>query len=350
MAIEEKALVTVSSKALALRAKKEELLAKVNQQATEGLFAGAPPMITLSGTRFVIQENGDKRVLDSTKIGVVVLRAKGPFDKAFYLGAYNPKEEAKAPDCFSKDGVRPDPSCAEKQHTACAGCPRNAFGTGKDQDGNPTGGKACSDNKILAVTAGERTEKGTLKVYQFKIPPASLGVWNKYVRTLNDHGVYLPEVSTVIGFDPAETFPKLTFSMGATVADDMLELVYDALESKEVLDIIKEKADEEVKAVVAEEVAPAIAEVPARVATPEPEVAESVGFGSVSLTSSEPAKAGKKAAKKADLKVAEKPAEKAIEMEVVEDDKPEEAPDATKAFGSGLGMPSDDDLRSKLGL
>jgi hypothetical protein len=341
-------LVTVSQMALALRARNETKLAAIQAAAVENLFSGAVPSISLAGMRFAVNENGDRKVLDVTKIGIVVVGAKGPFDKAFYLKAFNPAEEAKAPDCYSRDGVRPDASAENKQHPACAGCPRNAFGTGHDQNGAPTKGKACADNKILAITAGERNEKGELKVYQFKIPPASLTPWNKYIKTLNDHGVYMMEVTTIIGFNPEFTNPVLTFAQGSPVPDEIIGDIYAAMDYPLTQDIVKGKI-EEAKPLAASVPAP---EVPVK-PEPEPVVEEKqeelagVGFGNVSLTGESTEK--KKGRGPAKPKLAAVPDQEVRQMEVVQPTAPVEPPEETKAFGAGIGL-SDADLSAKLGL
>ena len=339
-------LVTVSAHVLALRAQKSELLNKINEDAKEGLFAGAPPSISLSGTRFVVKEGTNKKVLDSTKIGVIVLRAKPAFDKAYYLGAFDPDEEGKAPDCYTHDGVKPAPGCDSPQAPSCVGCPRNMFNTAVNAKGEPAGGKACADNKILAISAGEVVE-GKLKAYHFKIPPASLTAWNKYVQELDQRGIYLPEVITFIGFNPEKSFPQLTFAIGGTVQDEVIGMVYEAMESPAVKTIIGEKAAP--LAITSTSVAEPVAVVP------EPVVVQEQQFGNLSLVGGsqvvEPvvdpavAKAAKALAK------AQKAAEKAAvvvqpeELKVVTQEVSQAA-----SLGTGLGMPSDDTLRATLGL
>ena len=346
-------LVTVSAHVLALRAQKSELLNKINEDAKEGLFAGAPPSISLSGTRFVVKEGTNKKVLDSTKIGVIVLRAKPAFDKAYYLGAFDPDEEGKAPDCYTHDGIKPVPGCDSPQAPSCAGCPRNVFGTAVNQKGEPAGGKACSDNKILAISAGEVVE-GKLKAYHFKIPPASLTAWNKYVQELDQRGIYLPEVITFIGFNPEKSFPQLTFTIGGTVSDDVIGMVYEAMESPAVKTIIGEKA-----APLALPETVVITPEAHTVTPPAPPVVQEQQFGNLSLVGGsqvvEPvvdpavAKAAKALAK------AQKAAEKAAvvvqpeELKVVTQVATPEV-SQTASLGTGLGMPSDDALRATLGL
>jgi hypothetical protein len=234
-------LVTIGQRALALRAERAEQLKKVSDAAKKGLFAGAPPSIGCKGTRFIVKNGISEKVLDVLQIKGIILAAKGSFDKAYYMKVFVPGD-AEAPDCFSRDGERPDPQAKEKQNSACAGCPRNCFGTGKDSNGNPTAGKACADSKVVAITVGERNEDKSLLCYQFKIPPASLGAWNKYVQELDQHGAYLPEVITEVGFNAEKSYPQYTFKMIGTVPDEMIEDVYTAMDSEAVKDIVADKA------------------------------------------------------------------------------------------------------------
>jgi hypothetical protein len=337
-------MVVVSAHVLALRAQKSELLNKVNEDAKEGLFAGSPPQIALSGTRFVVKEGANKKVLDSTKIGVIVLRAKPAFDKAYYLGAFDPDEEGKAPDCFTHDGIKPVPGCDSPQAPSCAGCPRNVFGTSVNAKGEPGGGKACADNKILALSAGEVVD-GKLKSYSFKVPPASLTGWNKYVQELDQRGIYLPEVITFIGFNPDKSFPQLTFAIGGTVQDDVIGMVYEAMESPEVKLIIGEKA---APLALPATLTPVVEPV---VVVPEPVIIPETTFGNLTVgTSAQGVDFAAKTAEKARVK-AEKAAAKAavvVQPEELKVITPEGSPAAS--LGTGLGMPSDDALRASLGL
>jgi hypothetical protein len=173
----------------------------MNADAIQGISTGFPPSIRIKGSKFrIVDGNGEETGLKATDLAeneylpIVVLAAKAGLYKTFYAAAYDPNQtEAVAPDCFSMDGITPDPSVAKPVCSTCAGCPNNAFGSGRNQAGQPTKGKACSDNKILAVAY-----KGL--VYQFKIPPASLKNFGVYVKNLTTRGVPLGNVMTYVGF------------------------------------------------------------------------------------------------------------------------------------------------------
>ena len=213
-----------------------------NRKVTNTSFlAGLPtsisfPMIGLKGTRFVVKAEGTETVLPTVAISVVLIEAKGSLDKAYYASKYDPNNtEAKSPDCFSKDGVRPDAASTLKQCDSCAGCPMNQYGSGTDQNGNPGKGKACAESKMLAIFANNG-------VYGFKIPAASLKPFSEYARLSNAHGVDLTTCITEIGFDPACSFPKLTFEFKGFLNEEQYNMISAKAQSKEVLDIIGSNA------------------------------------------------------------------------------------------------------------
>lgn len=246
------ALVTIEANDnyLASLAQQFPELAGLNDEAMAGVSAGFPPSIGLKGTRFVIKEDGAETVLESSRISVVMLRAKPSLDKVWYATKFVPGQEPQSPDCFSRDGVRPDPASTLKQAESCAGCPRNVFGTATDASGNPTKGKACTDSKIVAVFCNDR-------VYQIKIPPASLKNFASHVKTLNLRNIPLPACVTSIGFDPKESYPVLTFNYDGMIAPEVVGNMLQLIKSDEVNEIVGKV----MKALPAAPAAP-IAEIP----------------------------------------------------------------------------------------
>lgn len=176
----------------------------------ESIGGGAPPTIALNGTRFIVREGGNETTLNQLELQAVILKAKPTIDKVWYATKFVPGQEAQAPDCCSSNGQTPDAGCALPQAQACAGCPQNVFGSGKDASGNPTKGKACQDSKSLALFANGN-------VYRFKVPAASLKNLAAYVRLLLSNGLPADAVVTKIGFDPAFSFPVLTFTFGGVL-------------------------------------------------------------------------------------------------------------------------------------
>ena len=209
-----------------------------NRTASNDVFmAGLPqgggfPTIGLKGTRFAVRADGAETVLPSVEIAVVLISAKSNLDKTYYASKYDPNaSEAKSPDCFSKDGIKPDASATMKQCESCAGCPQNQFGSGTDNQGNPGKGKACADTKMLAVFCNNG-------VYGFKITPSSLKAFGHYCKETSRRGIDLSTAITVIGFDPNFSFPVLTFNFGGFLGEDQVNKIAALKSSPEVADII----------------------------------------------------------------------------------------------------------------
>ena len=311
--------------------------AAANDDALFGASLGAPPRIKLAGKGFVlINEAGEETAYPPAKLAkgpddnlylpVIVLRAKRSFTKTFYMSAYNPNDaEHAAPDCMSTDGERPDAGVFAQQSELCATCPQNAFGTGTDQNGNPTKGKACTDTKMLAVFVPN------FGVYQLKVPPASLKNFGQYVRELTKRNYRVDATITYVGFDLTADFPVLVFQFGGFVPEKTLPKLAELAASSEVDAIVNPMG--------------MVAAAPRAIAAP---VQQEV----VDTSAEDEAKAKAEAAAK---KKAEAAAKKKAEAEAKA-----KAAQQTAAADIDLGLdeapstagapPSDDDLAAALGL
>ncbi len=143
--------------------------------------AGASfPRISVGNNRFTaIAEDGTETFLDVKQIEFVVIDGNPNPSKVYYDGPYDPNVSA-APTCFSENGFSPDIRVYEPQSQYCHECPKAQWGSATS---NLTGKavKACSDYKKLAIYLVHDEAEG---LYQFRIPSASLGNWNKYVQEL----------------------------------------------------------------------------------------------------------------------------------------------------------------------
>jgi hypothetical protein len=215
---------------------------EMNAEATAGISTGFPPSIRIKNGKFrLVDGAGEETVLKHTDLkegiylDMVVLRAKPGLNKVWYAKPYDPNAEASAPDCFSLDGSRPDPSVREPQCGTCAACPMNAWGSGRNQAGEATKGKACADNKILAVL-----HKGG--VYQFKIPPASLKNWGVFVKNLSARDIPLGAVIVYASFDDEVDYSVLTFRVGNFIPETHIDRLIKIAGSPEVEEIINPSA------------------------------------------------------------------------------------------------------------
>lgn len=234
-----------------------------------GLGSGADyPRISIKASRFRIVESGTETVLQDPMLEVVVVGANPHLSKAWYASAWNPDAEASAPDCYSLDGLRPDPESGQPQNDLCASCPHNAWGSKVTPQGTKV--KACGDKKRLAVVAA--TDAGG-PIYLLEITPAALKGLNQYNRELQMRGIAPEIVKTVISFDTSASFPKLQFGFGGFI-DEATQGIVDTLHgTAKVLEITGEAAASAATPVLAAPAAASPAEPAAPAAQPEPAVA-----------------------------------------------------------------------------
>lgn len=120
--------------------------------------------------------------LPGNAIDVVVL--DHVFENGYYEGAYDPKNPA-SPICYGygrteKDMV-PHPECENAQHSDCASCPANAWGSAGR--GNA---KACKNGRRLAcVMAEDLDDLENAEIFFAKIPPTGIRPWAGYVSALD---------------------------------------------------------------------------------------------------------------------------------------------------------------------
>ena len=149
-------------------------------------------------------------------IDVVVVGTSHAISKRWYQSGYD-ATEGKAPDCFSVNGISPDPASAHKQSPMCATCPKNIWGSATMENGSKA--KACRDGKRIAVVPSVDISNEVFDgPMLLDIPPTSLKIWKSYVDLLERMGADLAQVVTRIGFSSQETL-QLEFSCAGWVQD-----------------------------------------------------------------------------------------------------------------------------------
>ena len=124
-------------------------------------------------------------------------------------------DEAEQPDCSSDDGITPRADSPNKQCDTCAACPQNVWGS-KISRTSGAKIKACTDSKRMAVLPPNNQDRFSDRdadLYQLSIPPASLGDWGTFVRSLGTLPVPAPYNGVVVdvSFDSNASYPKLLF-------------------------------------------------------------------------------------------------------------------------------------------
>jgi len=196
---------------------------------------GGLPRVTAKDGHFVIKKDGEEKHLPLGQPVSVVILAATPRGKhcakVFYEGAWS-ADSADAPDCSSADGIRPDAGVPNRQAESCAMCPQNAWGSGHDQNGQPTKGKACSDRKELLIVQSHKIGDD---IFALSVPPTSLKPLSVFGRELAKHNIPMDGVKVNIGFDIEQ--PKvLTFSFQEFLDAESFALATERANSADVLD------------------------------------------------------------------------------------------------------------------
>lgn len=183
----------------------------------------------------LMREDGDG---PKSSIEVVILKASKSISKIWYEAGYVEGSSA-APDCFSNNGVTPDPTSAKKQSESCAMCPHNQWGSRVTPAGKQ--GKACSDSKRTAVApVADINNEMFGGPMLLRVPAASLQDLAMYGQKMQQMGYPYYAVATRIQFDPAESFPKFKISAIRPLNDAEADLVLSLRDGHQVERILSE--------------------------------------------------------------------------------------------------------------
>lgn len=207
---------------------------------------GGFAVISFKASKFRIKHKGNETPITDAKgdpvgsIEVVIVRAnkhitKQYFGKAFEDGDTNP------PICFSTDGVVPSATSPQPQAAKCALCPKNAFGSAPPRDGKASKGKACQDNRKLAVVPVGDIENETFGgPMLFRVPPSSLQDLAAFGQQWAARGYPYNAIAVRIGMDIDAAYPKPTFKairpLTSEEATKILELVHSAAVERVLVD------------------------------------------------------------------------------------------------------------------
>lgn len=162
----------------------------------------------------ILDGNGDP----IASLEAVILKANPHITKNYYEQGYS-EGAAEAPDCYSLDGVRPDPASPNLQSSACAACPKNVFGSRITPAGKKA--KACQDNRRLAIVPAADLDNETFGgPMLLRVPAASLAELALMGKNLKSRGFPYNAVTVRIGFDIDASYPKLTFRPVRPLTDE----------------------------------------------------------------------------------------------------------------------------------
>lgn len=171
------------------------------------------PVMSIKGKVFTLVRGDEKKIIPNPKdpdspanyIDVVLLKVNKATTKTFYLKAYDPQADASPPDCFSRDGLVPDPSSPAIQSKTCPTCKWNVFGSKVTDNGQKL--KACQDNVRMAIAQPNALKDAML----MRVPPATIKPLGEYGKILKTRGVEYQAVLTRVSFDVEAATPKLQF-------------------------------------------------------------------------------------------------------------------------------------------
>lgn len=177
-------------------------------------------VMSIKGKNFTLVKGGDRIKLMNpnepdevaTSIQVVLLKANAGLSKVWYANGYV-EGSAEAPECFSHDGVAPDPSAEHKQASKCVSCPKNIWGSKISEAGKKL--KACSDSRRVAIANLDAIDEPIL----LRVPAATLKPLADYGQKLAERQAPYNAVVTKIGFDADSASPKLTFKAVSWLTD-----------------------------------------------------------------------------------------------------------------------------------
>lgn len=219
-----------------------------NLPVTDDLSSGIQSSFGLIGYKgkvWSIKYRGEEQALmrddgDGAKnsIEAVILKSSKFISKIWYELGYVEGLTA-APDCFSNNGIAPEPTSVKPQHTSCALCPHNQWGSRVTPAGKQ--GKSCADSKRLAVVPdGDLNNEAYGGPMLLRVPAASLQDLAMYGQKMQQMGYPYYAIVTKIAFDTAEAYPKFTFQGVRGLSDEEADIVIALRDSHTVDRILSE--------------------------------------------------------------------------------------------------------------
>lgn len=216
-----------------------KFVAATASDLTANVGGGGFPVMSIKGKVWTMVKSGDREVLMNpnepdevaTSINVVVLKANAGLSKVWYAKAFVEGTDAK-PDCFSHNGVAPDPTVEKPQATKCAICAKNQWGSKISDDGKKF--KACADSRRVAIARPDALDEPIM----LRVPAGSLKNLADFGADLNKRGVPYNAVVAKLGFDREAASPKLTFRAVAALDESEFNQVQETVAGDTVQSIL----------------------------------------------------------------------------------------------------------------
>lgn len=209
--------------------------------------SGGFSVVSIRGSKFRIKHSGEEEpVVDDNgepiaSLELVIVKAKPEVSKIFYEADYE-EGDSSEPDCFSVDGIAPDPNASNKQSIGCAACPHNQWGSRITPAGKKA--KRCSDNRRIAVVPLNDLKNDVYGgAMLLRVPAASLSDLSMYGKKMVAKGYPYNAIATRIGFDINASYPKLTFKAMRPLTSDELTIVGEHITGDVVTSILSESIE-----------------------------------------------------------------------------------------------------------
>jgi hypothetical protein len=210
-------------------------LPDMNAAAQQGL----PPAFSIigyKGRNWRIKHRGDEELIKDPRTGapvasldVVIIGISPNISKQFYEKKYAEGDDA-SPDCYSVNGIAPEPDSPKLQCQTCAACPQNVYGSRLTENGKKA--KACQDSRRLAVVpSGDIENESFGGPMLLRLPPMSLSSLAKYGNELTRFAAQPYMVETILSFDYDVAYPLLTFKAAGWLTDEQARAVAEQLDN-----------------------------------------------------------------------------------------------------------------------
>jgi hypothetical protein len=210
------------------------------------------PRISIRAGRYRLVEDGVETPV-GVSLDVIVVGSNPRTSKIYYSKQYDPTADNVRPDCFSNDGIKPDPIVQTPVNPDCSTCPNNVLGSKILPSGAKS--KLCADQRHLAVIPA--ADPG--KVYGLTVPVSGMKALREYVKELNNYGVNPEEAITELGFDDQASYPKITFAHKGFVPEKAIPAVEQMLASTDVQVVTRSGLTTEMAKLAAPAAQPALA-------------------------------------------------------------------------------------------
>lgn len=219
-----------------------------NDKLSTGITVGYP-ILRIKGKVWSITRGGsDPFVLmrpdndgPRNSIDVVILASSQYVSKVWYEDGYE-EGATNPPDCFSANGIVPDPTSTNKQSETCGPCHQNKWGSRITPAGKKA--KACNDCKrAVVVPLGDIRNEAFGGPMLLRVPAGSLADYGQYGTQMDARGYKYFTIGTRISFEPTEAYPKLVFEPIRPLNDEEAEAVMELRKEPIIESILQEGTD-----------------------------------------------------------------------------------------------------------